>query len=386
MPISLKAASGGGGTPYGSLMSFPLSTAPDITIDGNRYLRSGFIEKDTNLFDDNFYSLTRATVFENTGFSITGTSRFLTGSGNNLIAFYGNNFYKVSTDAGVTWGVELTFPCDVADRVVSCEYFAAGSVWVAATRGGRIYSSTNMTSWTQRYQHPDYDPADTLYYQIKAFATTVVAVGKSSTAGIITTSTNGTTYTARTISPNIGVRSVAYNGTFYMFGVVNQANGTVHALTSTDFVSFATKQIIPASTTMDNYVSFANGYWFSTPQFSGGLYRSTNGDTWTQIDKVLNAVGYVTYQDGFYQLASFARSLDTEKWIASPQYVDTAVTIKLDGMQKIGSKYFLYGDTVGGSIVIQVGNNYLYAGSPVVLNNQSSGSGASFVYYVKIKP
>jgi hypothetical protein len=388
MPISLKAASGGGSVVGGSLVPFPFTTQADITVEGVRYLRTGYIETDTAKFDNNFYSNTRATIFElNINFGGSDLASALYGNGNTLIGVYGTPAvkYRVSTNAGTSWSAEQLFPCEAGDRIAGIEYFSSGSIWVAATTGGRIYSSTDLTSWTQRYQHPNYDITQTRYLQIKAFGSIVVAVGLASSGGICTTSTNGTSYTARTLSPNIGIRSVASNGTVYVLGVSNNNPSTNHVLTTTDFTTF-TPATVTSNIPLNNIVSFANGKFYSNPT-SGQLFESTGGSTWTRLDALnltnINPSGFVEYFDGVYFFGGTTRSVDGQKWQAHPVYTGAGNAVGAITLTKIGSKYWLYGSNVGNQALVQEGNNYLFAGTPIALTNGSSP--ATFVYYSKVK-
>ncbi len=392
MPISLKAASGGGSAVGGSLVPFPLTTQIDITVDGVRYLRSGHIETDTNKFDNNFYANTRATIFEsNITFGAT-FAQFLVGNSSSLVACYGSPAvkYRVSSDNGATWQAEQTFPCETGDSVVGMDYFTAGNLWVAATRGGRIYSSPDLSAWTLRYQHPQYDITQTRYTQIKAFSSVVVAVGMANSGGICTTSTNGTSYTARTLSPDVQLLSVASNGTTYVFGTrsVNPTNTQI--MVSTDFVSFSPVTILASTPSVQNYVSYANGKFYSSP-LSGVLFESTGGSSWTRLESLnltnLNTTGFVEYFDGLYFFGGGVRSSDGVRWYSHPIYTTSGNQVSVTTLTKINNKYWLYGTSSSNFPILQEGNNYLFAGAPIALTNASGGVGSpiTFVYYHKVK-
>ena len=177
--------------------------------------------------------------------------------------------------AGENWTAQIS---NVSRQLWDIHY--ANGLWVAAGNGS-ITTSTNGTTWTAQTT----GGARAVHYANGLW----VAVS----GGIITTSTNGTTWTAQTISGVYGLQAVHYatdengNGLWVAGG---GTSGPDDILTSTDGTMW-TARTHPASTIQDIHYATdenGNGLWVAVDT-EGDVITSTNSTTWTAQDSKITS-------------------------------------------------------------------------------------------------
>jgi hypothetical protein len=169
--------------------------------------------------------------------------------------------------------------------------------------GSTTYAtSTNGTSWT----HRTLSATNVNTIRPSAYGNgTYIGVIQSS--AFLVTSTNGTSWTVRSMPSSQNWYSAAYgNGTFFTHSVANTT-----AATSPDGITWT------ARTTPEAFrdVKFANGIFVATPNATNSnVYTSTDGITWTtrtlpfsasQQKRVFGGGGvFVVFVDGTSQIAT----------------------------------------------------------------------------------
>lgn len=175
-------------------------------IDGQRFLKSGFVETDTTKFDTSIF--TKNELFwtaTNTGvdsqglyvMAYNGTDRVCAGSAAGNI---------VTTTDGVTWSIrDGGFG---SGGIIAMTY--GNGLWVAGGLSGRIATSPDGLTWTQRTSGFGTSTIGALHQAGNIF----LAVGEGGKMGW---STDGITWTVTTI-PAFGssaINSIWYDGTNY---------------------------------------------------------------------------------------------------------------------------------------------------------------------------
>ena len=180
---------------------------------------------------------------------------------NDVFILTGDNVFKTSTNG--TGYTDRSGP----GGGLTCAAYGDG-VYVVGGNSGVITTSTNLSSWTSRTSGFGTDYITGLAYGAGLF----VAVGW---AGKITTSPDGTTWTSR--SSNFGsyrIFSVAYSdGLFVAVGQEGKIDTSTNGTSWTARTSgFGTDEIYN--------VSGGEGLWVATGQ-GGKIISSTNGTSWT---------------------------------------------------------------------------------------------------------
>lgn len=219
---------------------------------------------------------------------------------------------------GVAWaapassGVNWTFKGNTTmPNATGVAY--SGSIYVVVGTTGRLYTSTDLITWTSRTSGFGSTTIQDVAYGNGLF----VAVGNS---GIITTSTDGITWTARTagVSTN-ALQNVTYQNSLWVAVGAGASGATGGVTTSTDGLTW-TKRTTPASSSTTLYdVNYANGYWLAVGSDStvSGIY-STDAVTWTALaatGTLSGGASVCTYADGKWIM--FTQSSDAPKFATS---------------------------------------------------------------------
>ena len=231
---------GGGGVPIRSVAWFPHGTHDDITINGERYLKSGLLETDTTKFDNTIWGDTRGLLWRPLAdFSFGGQ------------------------------------PC----RVMDMESNGAGDILVAvtnqATGGGnpRVLRSTDGGVTWSVYALNLSGMADLGFQSIAFGVGRFVLVGD---LGKIATSEDGMNYTLRTVPVNVGLFGIHYNGAIFV------AVGQGCILTSTDGIAWVSRTVpVALSGVVITNVVFGNNTWMVTDQSGTIATAPADGSTWT---------------------------------------------------------------------------------------------------------
>lgn len=387
MPISLKSTVGGGSVVEGSVIYFPTNTPPDVTIEGVRYLRSGLIEKDTAKFDEEFYKPTIASYeVDIQGIANVSNGGVFGVNDSTVVVFYEGRLYKVSTNAGDSFGTEQTIALLTTNESVRfIEYHTGSSLWVAAISSGKILTSPDLTNWTLRFTPASYDESANICRDLNTQGNSV-CMALSSASGNLVHSTNATSWTAVTAS-NQGLNSVVGVGNNYIMTTASASNKVV--LHTSNLTSFT--QVVTNSSSI---VSAANSVFFA--QTGTRLLRSTNGTTWTSSDtyeafRNLGTELRISYQDGIYWANfSTAFSLDGLTW-SLIRNVRINSNINLASIPKKCGNYYVFA-ALGGSNTY-VGfvrlNGSPFAGTPELITypftTASTFNPSTLIAYLRIK-
>jgi hypothetical protein len=152
---------------------------------------------------------------------------------------------------------------------------AAGGAIVTVGWNGRIFTSPDAKTWTNR-SNTDVTSSE-LFSVANNGGSVFVAVGSSDT--IVRSTDDGATWAVATTVPLASaLNGVAYGaGAFVAVGSGATGGGVI--FTSTDGGNVWTSTT-PGSPPAFNSVSFANGSFFAGTQ-SGNLYSSANGSSWS---------------------------------------------------------------------------------------------------------
>ena len=220
----------------------------DITYSNNRWL---MINNDGDVYIRSSTNLTTWTTVHtrvrpgsgDTVFASVAYKAFVTTGTNTVVVGWGLDanpsvyvpFFSYSTD-GTSWTNGSIGPGnELALNVRPLDVAFSGSTYVMVGTKGMIYTSTNMSTWTARTSGTTAD-----LYSVSYANSQFVAYGN----GVLLTSTNGTTWTSQTL-PQVQTDDI-----------LSKSNGAL----------------------VDTKPVYANGKWIV------GDWTSTNGTTWTIID------------------------------------------------------------------------------------------------------
>jgi predicted phage tail component-like protein len=140
-------------------------------------------------------------------------------------------------------------------------------LWVLVCSEGKIYTSTNLETWTARTSGVPYQLECICYSKGLAL---FVAVGEM---GTIITSSDGITWFARTSGINNYLKSIVYSETVHLFIIV----GSNACLRSGDGISW-TSEIL--SYNLNEIITDAEGYYIACGD-NGAVVSSIDGVSWT---------------------------------------------------------------------------------------------------------
>jgi hypothetical protein len=228
-----------------------------------------------------------------------------------------------------------------------------GDRFVATTTNttNNIIYSTDGVDWTNLTV-----PSSTSGYRTISYGNSLYVVWANSGGGNATTyatSSNGTTWTHRTLSAT-GVNSMSAsafgNGTFIAI-----VSGTSVAVSSTNGTTWTVRSM-PAS---QNWTSaaYGNGTFFAHSNGTTNTATSSNGITWTARTSP-EAFQKVTFANGLFVATSYA--VNTNVYTSSDGITWTARTLPFNGTNAGAKRVF-----GGGNIfVVYVQNSGLIATSP----------------------
>lgn len=271
------------GLPSENLLSVASSSARDIAIsfvNGSEchvFIRDGGEWEEAHTLE-NFFPT--SANYLNGNFIIAG-SRFNTGIG----------VIVVSADNGETFGTAISVSGDVS-TITDLAY--DGTVYVAVGNGGRVWSSSDLLTWTENTS-----PVAENLLSVTHDGSIFIAVGN---IGKIITSVNGSTWTERTSGvsvPLYGVTSgagqivaVGANGT-----IVTSANGT-------------TWTVRASSVTADLYGVAVSNAGFLAVGDAGAAAASNDGVAWSARNSgsasILRAVSIANDNTGVFTVVGSA--------------------------------------------------------------------------------
>lgn len=214
---------------------------------------------------------------------------------------YGNSTYVMASNTttcrtspdGTTWTEQTGFPAGQNIAFIG-GYFVNLNTWV--------YYSTNGVSWTNNGQRLD-TIAGIGGAQIATNGTINVIVGPLSTGGAttnyVTSSTVTGTMTARSTLPSNNWQGVVYgNGVFVANAVVSTTLSERQLIaTSTDGLTWTSRSITVPQFCYPKMI-FANGMFMYIPYNSSGVYyTSTDAITWTARNLNVSGTGSIQIYD-----------------------------------------------------------------------------------------
>lgn len=272
-----------GSVPIGSAVMMGSSVPIDVTIKGERYLRSGNIELDTNTFDISIHSqktfrelAVHADVFAGNGYTITG--------GRGITIAAGANGSMATSPDNETWTARTSGFGVTSDiwRV-----YDGGDLYVAVGESGKITTSTDGITWTARTS----GTAQALRDVVRSGGL-YVAVGLS---GAVTTSPDGITWTAQSPITSQTLYGVIHDGSkFVAFGNANEIfTSAIGTGSWTEVVNdFPVAAIFSMLFDGTNYVGTS----------SSAIAKSLDLETWESIptSDAAGSIWSIAFGDGSY--------------------------------------------------------------------------------------
>lgn len=178
-------------------------------------------------------------------------------------------------------------------------------LWVLVCSGGKIYTSTNLETWTSRTSETSYQLECICYSnELELF----VAVGER---GTIITSTDGISWIVRTSGVNNYLQSIVYSETVHLFIIVG---GNI-CIRSGDGISW-TSEILNYN--LNEVITDAEGYFIACGD-GGAIVSSTDGISWTpKISGTVIDLVSITFsrEIGFVAIGNSItlNSLDGDNW------------------------------------------------------------------------
>ena len=229
---------------------------------------------------------------------------------------------------GIAWTARAS---NASSRLLDIHY--ANNLWVAVGTGGVISTSTNGTVWTARTSNVS-GGLRSVHYAADANGNnglwvaagwngTTDSMGNTTYTGIITTSTNGAAWTARTSNVSGVLADIHYANNLW---VAAGWNPTTDSMGNTTFTGIITTSANGTAWTAQDskitsgdlqdvhYAADANGNnglwvatgWNSTTDsmgntiFTGNITTSANGATWTARDSKIAGIDDVYYANNLW--------------------------------------------------------------------------------------
>jgi len=221
--------------------------------------------------------------------------------------------WRTSTD-GATWTAR-TGPGVNAGRSIG---FGMG-IFVVFNSASNMYTSTDDITWTSHAAGLSASfNCEVIFYGGGLW----VAMGQNgSTQDLAYTSTNGTTWTARTVPAIAGYERIAYGNSIYVAtaGTLWSGSTTTYA-TSPDGVTW-TSRTLPFTSTVGGLV-FANGkFWMLPSNVGTAIWSSTDGINWTSnaISPTIGANRGLAFDGTIFaaidNVGTFSVSADGLNWV-----------------------------------------------------------------------
>lgn len=280
-----------------------------------------------------------------------------TGSARTAIAFSGSATDPDSVSLNYAW--DFGPNVHIGDGATTSANFTFGGSYpytlhVSDGRGGRatltetLLVSDPARSFTQRTS----GTTNTLN-TITCNATTAVAAG--GTGGVIRTSSDGVSWTTRTISSNTNVHFLGSCWTGSHFILVGQdynfgINAWINVIaTSPDGVTWTRSTLTSTASTELNAVATSGSVHVAVGR-SGRILRSTNGTSWTvvSISGLTSTIAGIAYGEGTFVLSAYSSgngtpriftSTDGENWMETTSGAALASWQDLRGLAYLSDRF-----------------------------------------------
>ena len=199
----------------------------------------------------------------------------------------GNNGVILTSPEGINWAQKSSGTGNDLYGVVQ-----SGTQYVIVGDHGTILTSSDGKIWGQRVSEPLYGTI----YDIAWSGTQYIAVG----ANNIFTSTDGYTWTQRSLSADISLRTIAYAGNIFVAGGFDNASSSGTLLVSSDGINWSTKAINSPSYGISKVTWIVDRFVAVGP--IGKLFTSTDGNIWqeTLSTDISNPFYSVTFSGNNY--------------------------------------------------------------------------------------
>lgn len=325
MPISLKAATGGGSDPINSLKDFYLDDILHTTVSGQKWLRTGWVETNIGLYPD-AKKTTIPLDMSTSGITYSGSANIA-----QVDSFVGGglmeSYFTVSSDK-----TRAGIPCGTTANDLN-------SLVLYTTNGGSTWATGSLTAET------------THNYNMGAIGTTknlFVGFGVSSpsvdNSKYVKTNTSFTSPTASVNLTIPNVRLVCFTGTnFIMMSNVGKLARVPDATDSITYMPDA------PTTSPEILMSPSAGVALYT-DFSGGrarIYRSTDeGGSWTNVLDLNNPSVSPKKVNGIYVDGSKLYAVITGSFTATSNHTVQIYTSINGGVTWVDTPYTFTWDGV----------------------------------------
>ena len=226
----------------------------------------------------------------------------------------------------------------------------ANNLWVAVgnnpttdsmgttTTSGIITTSTNGTNWTAQTSNVS-GGLGTIHYANSrwvavGFNSTTDSMGTTTTSGAITTSTNGTNWTAQTSNVSGGLGAIHYANSRWVAVGFNSTTDSMGNLTFTGAITTSTNSTDWTAQTSNvsdvlGAIHYANGRWVAVGvgATGGAITTSTNGTDWTaQTSNVSGTLRDIHYANGRWVAVGLNGAITTAPCRAERSHNDGTIT------------------------------------------------------------
>lgn len=225
-------------------------------------------------------------------------------------AAYGNGIWMFGDSQGiVTYSTSplesWSYASAAAGGNLSLSF--GNNIFVAASTAGSISTSLNGASWTSR------TVPSVVQFNVIAYGDGLFVVGGNSNTLI--TSPDGITWTAKTITGLTNVRGVCYNGSRWL--AIGSTGKAAYSDDGGDtWTSTADAIVGTANFNMPNMLSYGNGIW-GYINHANQAYKSSDGLTWSATTSPFNDATSLNFGEGLFFATGYtgiATSPDMVTW------------------------------------------------------------------------
>jgi hypothetical protein len=373
--------SGNPATEIGGIAYFSNFTPHDFTVNGARYLKTGFIETDPQKFDTELFKMSlnsRILPSPSFGLSFYGTSwRGIANDGTRVVAVTGVSLNDsdnsavapravVLTNQGLTFSAAPLISGFSTSRETRGIIHAAGMFYVFGD-SGRLSRSSDGVSWSSVTFPTTSVNIQDLVYNGSVF----IAVA----FGVVFRSTNGTNWSAA-INSNIPLNSTdvtfdSANPSTWVVGGGVAGNGL--AISTDNGLTWAFRQGPADAIGSLSFLFHGNGFYYAMYNNSR-VFRSVDLVTWERIFEGSLPWRYIfDAANGVFVSPSGEVTTD---FVASYKH-STAITSG-QAITRMGDSYFI-AYTSNSQFAIARTNATPYAGSPSPIDTGTSNLAKGFV-------
>uniref|UniRef100_A0A6M3KMM9 Glycosyl hydrolase n=1 Tax=viral metagenome TaxID=1070528 RepID=A0A6M3KMM9_9ZZZZ len=362
--VDVPATGGVSGSIITELKNFPNNAPHDISIGGERWLKTGLMETNPAKFDAYLWRWSVGTYWQ--PINVLGSVRVLDIASNGagiVIAILPGGMYSRSADGGKTFSGSTPLP-NGGNEVMAIEWVSAFGLFIVVGRSGVILTSTDGQAFQSR------SSGTSASLQTICWTGAVLVIGGDSKT--IVTSINGINYTPKVV--NITANYNAFYQIVHFDGKIlalaeSHTNGSAISADNGATWSMVT---VDASVSTAIHGGVHDGEKF-VAVFSGSrVATSVNGTDWTVTAMTVSSVysgSKLIFDAGQYWASSasggrIAKSEDLAIWRDFDIDFYTASPGTGSRVKKTGGQYWAMGTSAG----LYRGNVEPYAGWPVAIS------------------